>query len=176
MLAFDDRVEALIEFEAADDSEMRLLNALTSLAAEQDADLRVELLRGMARVQSLQRRYGDAHGSLDRAEGRLAQAAPASRAKLLYERALVWEEQGEVGRAVGCLESALDHCKSHPDCDRVERDAAYRLPQSRRIKADTPTFCQSVVYACLAWVTALTDTPGDREWCELTGFVMIGEQ
>lgn len=103
-------------------SEQRFLAA----AAEADGELRLELLTQAARAQTLQRRFDEAHATLDEVEPRLTEATPTARMRLLLERGRVHRSSGDAAASRPFFERAWEHGRAH-GLDTLSVDAAHMV-------------------------------------------------
>jgi tetratricopeptide (TPR) repeat protein len=96
-------------------------------AAGMDGEVRLQLLTQIARAQALQRRFDDAHRTLDEVEAALPAASLRSRARYLLERGRVFNSSGEPERARPCFAEALQLTESDPAEAFYAVDAAHML-------------------------------------------------
>ena len=97
-------------------------------SAEQGSGYHVELLTQIARTQGLQRRFDDAHATLDEAEKLLAsgQAGERARVRYLLERGRVFNSSKQKERAVPLFAEAWEAAQAAGE-DFYAVDAAHML-------------------------------------------------
>lgn len=113
-------IGAMWNFQDPAGSEQRFLAA----AAEAGGELRLELLTQAARAQGLQRRFDDAHATLDRVEPHLTDGTPTARMRLLLERGRVHRSSGDPAAGRSFFEQAWEHGRAH-GLDALSVDAAH---------------------------------------------------
>ena len=89
-------IDRLWDFDDPAASEGRFRERL----ATAEGDERLELLTQVARAQGLQRRFDDAHRTLDKVERAIGTAAPRVRVRLLLERGRAYRSGGSAQRAI----------------------------------------------------------------------------
>jgi tetratricopeptide (TPR) repeat protein len=94
-----DAFHELWDHHAPDESERRLRDRLAEVEAGDDADLHAQLLTQIARAEGLQRRFDEAHATLDAVEGMLTDDTPVARARCFLERGRVLNSSGEPDRS-----------------------------------------------------------------------------
>lgn len=95
------------------------------LATATDDD-RLELLTQIARAQGLQRRFNDAHHTLDEIERNLSPAAPRVHVRLLLERGRLFRSSGSGEQAIRPFREALERA-TQADEAGLAVDAAHML-------------------------------------------------
>lgn len=95
-------------------------------AKEGDRSYLAQLLTQLARTQGLQRRFDEAHKTLDEAEALLADAAKVPRVRYLLERGRVYNSSGQKEKARPLFVQALDAAKAAGE-DSYAIDAAHML-------------------------------------------------
>jgi tetratricopeptide (TPR) repeat protein len=122
--------DSLWDYERPERSEARFRELLPALA---DTSRQLELMTQIARAQGLQRRFDEAHATLDAVERRLHGAAhedrtaqPRPRIRLLLERGRVWNSSGSPERARPLFLSAWDHARGAGE-DALAVDAAHMV-------------------------------------------------
>lgn len=85
-----------------------LLPAAAAAAVPDDEPLVIELWTQIARCQGLQRKFDDAHATLDRAEGLLQPSMKRQRVRYLLERGRVFNSGGQPARALPLFEAAWE--------------------------------------------------------------------
>ncbi len=119
--------DALWDFDRPDESERRFCEVLQS--APDDVAYRTELLTQIARSQGLQRKFDQAHTTLDRAEAMLTDDVARARARYWLERGRVFNSSRQPDRAVP-LTSAYRLLSQDPWLVENEPARLERLKQS----------------------------------------------
>ena len=115
-------IDRLWDFDDPAASEGRFRDALVTATGDE----RLELLTQVARAQGLQRRFADAHRTLDEVERSVGAAAPRVHVRLLLERGRVHRSGGAGERAIPSFTEALERAtKAHEAGLAV--DAAHML-------------------------------------------------
>ncbi len=91
--------DAWWDYAHPDSTEARFRELLPRARAAGDPDLLAQLLTQIARTEGLQRRFDDAHRTLDEAEGMLSADTPVARVRYLLERGRVFNSSGKAGEA-----------------------------------------------------------------------------
>jgi tetratricopeptide (TPR) repeat protein len=91
-----------------------------------DSSARLELTTQIARAQGLQRRFNEAHATLDEVEARLAGQPPRVSVRYLLERGRVFNSSRQADRAVPLFHGALDQARAAGE-DFLAIDAAHML-------------------------------------------------
>jgi tetratricopeptide (TPR) repeat protein len=117
--------DELWDYEHPEEPERRLRAALASAGAAAPS-YRAQLLTQVARAQGLQRRFGDAHHTLDQADALLGEgdARPLIRSRL--ERGRVFNSSGDPDRARPLFREAWDLARAAGE-DFFAIDAAHML-------------------------------------------------
>jgi tetratricopeptide (TPR) repeat protein len=97
--------DALWDYDRPAETETRLRDLLP--AAERNPDVKMQLLTQIARAQGLQRRFEDAHATLEEVETGLPPGALRPRIRYLLERGRVYNSSGDPTRARPYFEKAL---------------------------------------------------------------------
>jgi tetratricopeptide (TPR) repeat protein len=121
----------LWDFSRPDESEQRFRALLDTPQADPSA--RVEILTQIARAQGLQRRFDDAHATLDACESQ-ARALPAAATpagarphlRMLLERGRVWNSSGDPARARPLFIAAWERARESGE-DALAVDAAHMV-------------------------------------------------
>ncbi len=116
-------IDSLWDYDDPAGSEARFRAALDEAAPAR----RLELLTQLARAQGLQRRFEDAHRTLDEVESALAGAPPRTRLRYLLERGRVFNSAGEPERARPLFADALALATSDTAEAFYAIDAAHML-------------------------------------------------
>jgi tetratricopeptide (TPR) repeat protein len=91
-----------------------------------DSSAQIELMTQIARAQGLQRRFGEAHVTLDQVEGKLPGRPPRVSVRYLLERGRVFNSSQQAERAVPLFHAALDQARAAGE-DFLAIDAAHML-------------------------------------------------
>ena len=91
-----------------------------------DSSARLELMTQIARAQGLQRRFDEAHATLDQVEASLAGHAPRVSVRYLLERGRVFNSSRRQERAAPLFHAALDQARAAGE-DFLAIDAAHML-------------------------------------------------
>jgi len=124
MLDFD----ALWDYDHPDQTEAKFRDVLAK-ADSHATDYRLQLLTQIARTEGLQRKFEDAHRTLDAVEAELNEdeaAYPVARIRYLLERGRVFNSSRQREQAVPLFEAALDHAVAAEE-DFYAVDAAHML-------------------------------------------------
>ena len=96
-------------------------------AAESQSDPYLQLLTQIGRAQGLQRRFDDAHSTLDLVEASLPVASARTRIRYLLERGRVYNSSGDPAAAKPLFEAALALAEDEPQEAYYAVDAAHML-------------------------------------------------
>jgi tetratricopeptide (TPR) repeat protein len=107
-------------------TEAKFRNLLSQAEGADDPDYRHELLTQIARTEGLQRKFDEAHRTLDVVEENLADAAPVVRVRYLLERGRVFNSAGEKDKARPLFLEAFEQA-SEARLDFHAIDAAHML-------------------------------------------------
>jgi tetratricopeptide (TPR) repeat protein len=116
--------DALWDFDRPDESERRFREVLES--APDDASYRAELLTQIARSQGLQRKFDEAHITLDQIEVMLMDDLARARVRYLLERGRAFNSSRQPNRAVPLFRQAFDQALATHE-DYLAIDAAHML-------------------------------------------------
>src|SRR5262245_27322592 len=94
-----DKIDALWDYDHPTESEAAFRHALKTLDEPIDAAVRLELLTQIARAQGLQRRFDEAHTTLDAVEAHVDGSTPRVRVRYLLERGRVYNSSRQPERA-----------------------------------------------------------------------------
>lgn len=97
-------IDGLWDFDDPAASEGRFRDSLAAATGDE----RLELLTQVARAQGLQRRFADAHRTLDEVDGDLAQASPRVHIRSLLERGRVYRSSGSNDQATTPFRAAFE--------------------------------------------------------------------
>jgi tetratricopeptide (TPR) repeat protein len=117
-------IDALWDFGDPAGSEARFREALRETAPGSATE--AEVLTQAARAQGLQRRFTEAHATLDEAEKRLTAEMGRARARYLLERGRVFRSAGDAERAKPLFEAALEAAQAAGE-ENYAVDAAHML-------------------------------------------------
>jgi tetratricopeptide (TPR) repeat protein len=121
-----DQIDALWDYDHPAESEAAFLRALGTLDDHADLALRLELLTQLARAQGLQRRFDEAHATLDAVEAQLEEATPRVRNRYLLERGRVYNSSRQPKRAEPYFNEAWELASAVGE-DMLAIDAAHML-------------------------------------------------
>lgn len=116
--------DALWDFDQPDESERRFREVLQTAPA--DVAYRAELLTQIARSQGLQRKFDQAHTTLDRVEAMLTDDLARARTRYWLERGRVFNSSRQLDRAVPLFRQAFDQALATHD-DYLAIDAVHML-------------------------------------------------
>jgi tetratricopeptide (TPR) repeat protein len=120
-------IDALWDFDHPAESEAAFRHSLETLDESADPALRLELLTQIARAQGLQRRFGEAHGTLDTVEAQLdGSTTPRVRVRYLLERGRVFNSSRQPERAQPYFAEAREFASAAGE-DILAIDAAHML-------------------------------------------------
>src|SRR3954471_16354497 len=117
--------DALWDYDHPQASEQAFLGILPGVAGATEP-YRLELLTQIARAQGLQRRFADAHRTLDEVEEHLADAPARVRLRFLLERGRVLNSSGKPDEARPLFRQAWEFSRSQGE-DALAIDAAHML-------------------------------------------------
>lgn len=123
--------DSLWDYSAPDQTEARFRELLPQFTENESA--RLELLTQIARTQGLQRKFDEAHQTLDEVEKQLAETPSRAKVRYLLERGRVFNSSKQAGKAKPFFEQALDLAKEIGE-DFYAVDAVHMLA----IIADDP--------------------------------------
>jgi len=112
------------DFDQPAASEAKFREELAALPGESSA--RLELMTQIARAQGLQRRFDDAHATLDGVEAALAGQPARVSVRCLLERGRAYNSSRQPDRAVPLFRAALDQARAAGE-DFLAIDAAHML-------------------------------------------------
>jgi tetratricopeptide (TPR) repeat protein len=119
-------VDALWDFSNAAASEIRFREALDQFGQSGDRDLHGEILTQIARAEGLQKRFAEAHATLDAVEAELPDRSARVRARYLLERGRVINTSGDPERSRPLFVQAWQTARAAGD-DYYAVDAAHML-------------------------------------------------
>ena len=121
-----DQIDALWDYNHPAESEAAFRRALEEWDAQADLDLQLELLTQIARAQGLQRRFDEAHATLDTVEVQLGGATSRVLIRYLLERGRVYNSSRQPERAKSYFAGAWDFASTVGE-DILAIDAAHML-------------------------------------------------
>ncbi len=116
--------EALWDYNQPEETERQFQQLLPEAAL--DRGFHAELLTQIARSQGLQRKFEEAHSTLDTAETLLAEDQPRARVRYYLERGRVFNSAGEPGQALAYFRKALELAEAKQE-DFLAVDAAHMI-------------------------------------------------
>jgi tetratricopeptide (TPR) repeat protein len=119
-------IDALWDFDHPAESEAAFRHSLETLDESADPALRPELLTQIARAQGLQRRFGEAHGTLDTVEAQVDGSTTRVRVRYLLERGRVFNSSRQPERAQPYFAEAREFASASGE-DILAIDAAHML-------------------------------------------------
>lgn len=125
MLADAAQFDALWDYQQPAATETLFRELLSAVAA--DAPLRAELLTQIARAQGLQRRFDDAHATLDEVERGLPDLPIRPAVRYRLERGRVYNSSGDLQRARAFFEEAWRLAAAEPGESFFAVDAAHMM-------------------------------------------------
>ena len=125
-LSQPDQIDALWDYDHPAESEAAFRRALEEWDAQADLDLQLELLTQIARAQGLQRRFDEAHATLDTVEVQLGGATSRVLIRYLLERGRVYNSSRQPERAKSYFAGAWDLASTAGE-DILAIDAAHML-------------------------------------------------
>ncbi len=105
---FDVDIDALWNYEDAAASERAFAALLDDARLSEDVALRAEVLTQLARAQGLQRKFVQAHATLDQAQAHIDTGMTRPQIRLLLERGRVFNSSGNPNAARPYFQQALD--------------------------------------------------------------------
>jgi tetratricopeptide (TPR) repeat protein len=121
-----DQIDALWDYDHPAESEAAFRRALKTLDEQTDPALQLELLTQLARAQGLQRRFDEAHATLDAVESQLDGSTPRVRVRYLLERGRVYNSSSQPERAQPYFAEAWELASAAGE-DILAIDAAHML-------------------------------------------------
>ena len=118
--------DALWDYDDPAATHARFLELLPRAIESGDSSLHAQILTQIARCQGLQRKFDEAHATLDQAEALLYRALVTARVRVLLERGRVHNSSGEPERARPLFLQALELAKEHGE-EFHAVDAAHML-------------------------------------------------
>lgn len=147
-------IDRLWDFDDPVSSEGRFRERLATATGDE----RLELLTQVARAQGLQRRFDDAHRTLDEVERNIGTAAPRVRVRLLLERGRVYRSGGSGERAIPPFSEALERATDAREAG-LAVDAAHMLAITVSDPAERMAWHERGIAMAEA-----TEDPSARRW------------
>ncbi len=139
------------------ETELTFRALLSEAAAGDDRDLHAQLLTQIARCQGLQRRFSEAHATLDEAAALIGDAGGTAGVRLLLERGRSFNSAGEKDRALPLFESALE--------DAAKRGLEYHAVDAAHMLGIVTTGEQSLAWNMKAIeMAAAAQDPRAQGW------------
>ena len=117
---------SLWDYERPAETEQRFRDLLPAAQASGDRDYHLQLLTQIARAQGLQRKYDDAHASLDHVRAFLTGDLTIVRVRYLLERGRCFNDCGESDKAKASFTDAWELAREHR-LDGYAVDAAHMM-------------------------------------------------
>jgi tetratricopeptide (TPR) repeat protein len=117
---------ALWDFDHPESTEAAFRAILPAARAASDIDYLAQLLTQIARTEGLQRRFADAHRTLDETEALLPRASATARVRYLLERGRAFNSSGHKDTARPLFDSAWDLARNER-IDVLAVDAAHMI-------------------------------------------------
>jgi tetratricopeptide (TPR) repeat protein len=118
--------DQLWDFSDPAESERRFREALTGVAASAPVEFLIELRTQIARSEGLQRKFDDAHRTLDDVEKQLSNGSSRERVRYLLERGRVFNSAGDLAGALPLFVEAWEIARSIGE-DALAVDAAHMV-------------------------------------------------
>lgn len=125
-LPFTYDFEELWDYDQPAATEEKFRQRLTSIASANEADYRLQLLTQIARAQGLQRKFEQAHNTLNSVEAQLRDDLPVVRIRYLLERGRVYNSSNAKEQARPFFLQALELAQAHRE-DFYAVDAAHMM-------------------------------------------------
>src|SRR5579883_412461 len=100
--------DPLWDYEHPAQTEAAFRQLLPQAEASGDASYHLQLLTQIARVQGLQRRFDDAHATLDAVAARLSDDLALARVRYLLERGRVFNSSGQPETSLALFQQAYE--------------------------------------------------------------------
>ncbi len=118
--------DKLWNFNKPSETESKFREILPLTENSKDLEYRLQLLTQIARTQGLQRKFEDAHKTLDSVEVLLKKDTPISAIRCNLERGRVFNSSKEKAKAVPFFQKAFDSAKGAKQ-DNLAIDAAHMM-------------------------------------------------
>ncbi len=106
--------------------EARLTELLTTAQASPDRSIYPQILSQIALAQGMQKKFTEAHASLDRAEAALMQDCVIAEVRILLDRGKVFQQSEQMSNAHACFEQSYNLSMKH-GFDLYTIDAAHMI-------------------------------------------------
>jgi len=118
-------INELWDFQKPEDTEIKFRDLLPTIRNE-DVSYRIQLLTQIARAQGLQRKFDEAHQTLDEAQSLLTDDLALARVRILLERGRVYNSSKDPARARPLFLEALEAARAAGE-DFYAIDAAHMM-------------------------------------------------
>lgn len=119
--------DALWDYEHPDQTEVAFRQLLPQAEHRHDRSYHLQLLTQIARTQSLQRKFAEAHQTLDEVKGELSAELVVPTIRYLLERGRTFNSSGHPGEALTLFQQAWDQALKHAEAAFFAVDAAHML-------------------------------------------------
>lgn len=119
--------DALWDYEHPDQTEVAFRQLLPQTEHGHDRSYYLQLLTQIARTQSLQRKFAEAHQTLDGVKGELSVELVVPTIRYLLERGRTFNSSGQPGKALTLFQQAWDLASKHAEEAFFAVDAAHML-------------------------------------------------
>jgi tetratricopeptide (TPR) repeat protein len=116
----------LWDYDRPAETEQRFCDLLPAAQASGDRDYHLQLMTQIARTRGLQRRYDDAHATLDHVRSLMNDDLKAVKVRYLLERGRCFNDSAQYDRAKACFLEAWDLARAHR-LDGFAVDAAHMM-------------------------------------------------
>ena len=152
--------DALWDYEHPDQTETAFRQLLLQAEHSHDRSYHLQLLTQIARTQSLQRKFAEAHQTLDRVKGELRAELVVPTIRYLLERGRTFNSSGHPGEALTLFQQAWDLASKHTEEAFFAVDAAHMLAIASGSFEEKITWNTTALHAA----SASTDEQA-RGWC-----------
>ncbi|MGV3724423.1 MAG: hypothetical protein ACO1SX_26315 [Actinomycetota bacterium] len=139
-------IRVLWDFNEPAASERRFLELAPRARASGETGYEIELLTQAARAQGLQRRFEDAHATLDRASALLGSGMDRARVRYLLERGRVFNSSKRAADSLPLFEAAWEWAQQAGE-DSLAVDAAHMLGIASEPDAALEWNARAIAYA-----------------------------
>ena len=152
--------DALWDYEHPDQTERAFRQLLPQAEHNHDRSYHLQLLTQIARTQSLQRKFAEAHQTLDGVQGELRAELLVPTIRYLLERGRTFNSSGSPGEALPLFQQAWDLASRHAEAAFFAVDAAHMLAIASGSFEEQITWNMTALHAA----EASTDEQA-RGWC-----------
>lgn len=152
--------DALWDYEHPDQTEVVFRQLLPQAEYRHDRSYYLQLLTQIARTQSLQRKFAEAHQTLDEVKGELSAELVVPTIRYLLERGRTFNSSGQPGSALTLFQQAWDLAGKQTEAAFFAVDAAHMLAIVSGSFEEKITWNTTALHAALA----STDEQA-RGWC-----------